>query len=703
MANTFTRNDDKAWVRGLFGLGPFAKDLRNNSTPRTSADFKFGDTTIGGNQAINPPPQGCRFADIKGTGLFARTEFRDGGSFENQDNSGSFQMGRNYSEVIDDNSQYIHIRPGVPKYVGSIVFFANNYDRNAARLANKGEFHSIFRDLGLGAGLAAMFIAIPFAVIVPLVLTSKILGFVSKAKPSKYYYVKPTPHLYWQAVQSMVDNQLVHHHLVPMVEPFNSDRFADVKDEDNKLSESMKEAQSQLPDIWRSNGTFDVFKMANRYQVLANYQAKTIESIYEAAGSYEEYQEALKQYIADARAGLHMKKVLNDEVLSLKELSFRYANNPLYQIPEDDEAKLESELKSIEQRYADSKNGVSAQSITEEQDLSELKNAQAADNAAKGGSTASPEDASANLDKAGFWGSFLADVAEGSAAEVRDGAQWVSFRVDNKEQQTDTFNNSTKEPDIAGALNGMSSKARSIDFATSGGNTGFDLVDGAMGAAKEFLGGALEAFHLTGLMAIYGKSYVDIPEVWDSASADIASQSYTLQLRSPYGNDLSLFQNITVPLCMVLAMALPLSTGKQSFTRPFHLEAYSRGRLVTRNAIITDISVTRGVGNMGWRPDGKMLGCDISITIKDLSSIMHMPLMRDPGIFDDDSKYSEYMAMIGGASLHELTFAMDRLLLNVTKWKQSWKSAFNPGRISSEFGASFAGQALAGILGGQSK
>ncbi|MCM2248804.1 hypothetical protein, partial [Klebsiella pneumoniae] len=82
----------------------------------------------------------------------------------------------------------------------------------------------------------------------------------------------------------------------------------------------------------------------------------------------------------------------------------------------------------------------------------------------------------------------------------------------------------------------------------------------------------------------------------------------------------------------ILAGALPLSNGKQTYGQPFLCEMYSRGRQNIRLGMIESVQISRGVGNMGWRPDGKMLACDVTITVKDLSKVMHMPVVRDPSI-----------------------------------------------------------------------
>ena len=56
-----------------------------------------------------------------------------------------------------------------------------------------------------------------------------------------------------------------------------------------------------------------------------------------------------------------------------------------------------------------------------------------------------------------------------------------------------------------------------------------------------------------------------------------------------------------VPLSMLLAGALPKSTGKHSYDAPFLVEIYDKGKAQTRLGIIDSISITRGVGRLGAR------------------------------------------------------------------------------------------------------
>jgi hypothetical protein len=50
-------------------------------------------------------------------------------------------------------------------------------------------------------------------------------------------------------------------------------------------------------------------------------------------------------------------------------------------------------------------------------------------------------------------------------------------------------------------------------------------------------------------------------------------------------------------------------------------------------------------------------------------------------VWDDDNKFTEFMAVLGGATLHQRTNGIDRTIMNALNWKQSWKSAFSVGSV----------------------
>jgi hypothetical protein len=219
------------------------------------------------------------------------------------------------------------------------------------------------------------------------------------------------------------------------------------------------------------------------------------------------------------------------------------------------------------------------------------------------------------------------DVAMGDhyAGMLRDAAEWITYRVEDIGSVSESFSNSTKESGIAGTINSMSASARDKRFNVMDGNiTGWigSLYDGIKGILTE----AADSLSISGIAALGGSAFVDIPEQWDDSSASINDMSFTIQLRAPYNNPVSKLQNVIIPLAGLLGLALPLSTGQQSYTSPFLVEVISPGQGHIRLGIVESLSITRAVGDVKWASDMSYMGVDVTINIKDLSSVVHMPI-----------------------------------------------------------------------------
>lgn len=715
------RIEDTKWVRGMFGLSPFVRGERMNGNYSTTADYKFADTTLGGNAAINSHYQYTRYADVPAGGLLA-TPIGDMGIdsiLQNENNTGSTQMGRVFSEVHDDYATLLYLRFGQPRYTGSLAFLANAYDLDAARLAKFGEYSLAFR-AGQVGGLWAMFFVVPWQVLIPVMLTVKTVAYFLNTKPSKYYYLNPRMDLYLQAVQNMVDQQAIYSKLLPITE-FGMDRMTDITETDK--ASYMEQISRGLPDIWKSNHKIDVFKMITRYQTLSNYQSRKIAELTDnAIKNGTDSNRAIANYIDKCRRSKQIPNAPDVDNFKMKNLMDAYTNNKFYGAVTTAEEDKKWEAEKAQMGIEAAQSIVDAANRSGDVDTSNLavseQKADMSQTQMGAGGTRPTRDADGNIigdtygtaEQTGkdFWSKGgdsifgFSNMLEQGASEARDGAQWVVFRVDGKSSVSESFSNATGTPEIASTLNGMSATARTFDFNTSGGKTGIDLVDSAIQGVKDFASGAISSLHLTGLLAVAGGSIIDFPEKWESSAASLPSMSYTIRLGGPFGNDFSLFQDISIPLSFILAGVLPLSTGKQSYQSPFLVEAYCPGRQLIRLGIIDSISITRGVGNMGWRPDGKPLAVDVTISIKDLSTIIHMPLIRDVGIFDEANKFSDYMATLGAASLQDMTYALNRATLNFNIWKQSWKSRFMSGRITNDIMTTAPLKAVTALMNGRS-
>ena len=159
---------DKDWVRASFMLAVNRWDPKKgrlNEENRewlyfTTANYKVGNTSIGGNYTINSMARFTHTADIPRGGL-AAVHARDKSDMDASMTGG---MGRYYSEAIDDWSMKVSFRFGVPEYKGLITFFASFYDSGAAILGRQGRLsQGLFYT---GAKVIASLIALPLTVMV---------------------------------------------------------------------------------------------------------------------------------------------------------------------------------------------------------------------------------------------------------------------------------------------------------------------------------------------------------------------------------------------------------------------------------------------------------------------------------------------------------------------------------------------------------
>jgi hypothetical protein len=630
---------DESWVRTSFMItdaelsNPYDKANRYWST----ASAKFTDSRIGGNFGINNPPQYTPYCDFPIPGRLAGRQIPSP-----YDTSGNYGWGPYYSEAVDDTKQMIYMRFGVPQFNSLLNYFLRAFDPAQSTLARTGRMPSAFYTASKYIGTYLAVTTAPAIAIT--VLAGRVVSFFFNRSTSKFYTMRPTMHLYWSTVNTLVNTLAINLGIFPKITNMN-------KDDTQKLGRPFTIDQAYLsslskiiPDVFGEENYFDIHSIANRAQRLAN-QIHTQEFNSLDAGSPTDFTGTLMREMSGDGTRSHkvMDKAGNFKLSDLIDETLKLSN--LFKAESTD-----SQVTSMDPRI-DPATGQQTQP------------------------------------------SWLEDYAKYFDAEFRMGSQFATFNVDYTGPVTTSFSNQTGQSQLAQKLNSTSATVREARFALAEGNIigGLvkDIQDSLMDAASGLLAGVtmdMGAF----LKGIMGDGFVDIPDHWMNSGVQLPETTYTMTLMATYNTPMSRMLNLYIPLCMIMAGALPRSIGKQAYTAPFLCQIFDKGRAQIRLGMIKSLSITAGAGsNIGFDSRGNPLAFEVSFTVADLSSVMHMPVSS--GTFgdvditmDEDNILSDYLATLASQDIYTQIYPMAaarlrlaKLAMNVGKWTSPafWASA----------------------------
>lgn len=654
---------DSDWVNKVFMLSDKIQDQRFvKLTKTTSADYKFTDTRLGGNWAINQPPAFCRNADPRVSGL----------NVENYGKEAPRGMGAYWSRAIDDNMQIIHMRFGVPEYTGLISFFSGFNDIEASLLARTGRVPLSFyagQVVGAIVGLRLL----------PYVLIGAMFKFLLGRGRSKYYYMRPTMHTYWNRVNFIANNIGVAMGLIAKVPTSQKELEAELEDPMSLRNDKdlIEQAYNAAPTIFRKDGGIDVYNVATRVQTLAMQRRNLLVDRLSTPSSAQALVQTANQLMYQEK----MRLTQNNTFENMMDLQTNSPNgNPNFMAQFTNDSLANSVKTQMDSGMAGALAGgtTTADQTAPTEQMSADGNVSSSlewQNTSGTDQTYVPmwdyyvKGQEGTLVKKEGW---IRNLITSMKSNFNMGYEYVGFKVDPTGPITSSFSNQTGEPEISTSINGLSSSIASKRFTFSNGATGIPGVDGVLESIKNFSLGAVAGLDMAGLISLAGSSYVDIPDHWQSSSADLPNESYTIPLRSPYGNKLSRFMNLFIPLSMLLAGALPISHGRQSWGQPFLCEVYSIGRTIKRLSMIDSLSVVHGVGTLGFNRSNEILGIDVTMNIKSLDRIMAAPIdtgfkWSSPlkGIFDDDNPFNDYISVLASTGMAELTIPIRRLTRNI--------------------------------------
>jgi hypothetical protein len=648
MSVSVNRIRDSSWIRQAFLVDQASlDDLSQRNRIFTTARFKFMDTTPGGHIAINPPPQFCRNTDPRVHSIFTGDPKETSKKGKPVKSVGSRGMGRYWSEAHDDNMRIVTMRFGVPEFNSLTTFFTGFYNSSASSLARTGRSSSLMYKIGQVAGYAVTILALPLLIVN---FFGNLWRVLDQRPASKYYYLKPTMPLYWNAVSSIVNSLAVNSGLIPRV--LGPEGSASMKDGRYNYSKAeLEEFAKLMPDMIMEGGGINIYAMSTRAQRLSRSMNKAMEERFKNVASNSEYARAVTAILSDG-------------------LTYSYDSSPSF-------------LQYLDKWFASS---------------ASKPRTGGTDNGGASSKNDSPTE-QVPTSKEGSDGlmGLVDQFTTFLSAEREDGSAFVSFRVDETGPVGENFSSQVAESQIASKINSTSSESRSTRFNFAGGNLGGgvigDMATGLVSGVKDLVSGALDGVGASGLAALGGSAFVDIPQYWQNSTAQMPRMNYSFTLTSPYGNKMSILTNIYIPLAMILAGALPLSTGKQSYTSPFLVELYDRGRAQTRLGIIDSLDIQRGTGNLGFTASGSPIQVKVSFSVISLSSIMHMPIIQGystsltGGLFDEDTTFSDYMNVLAGCTLAEQVYTGERMNLALTRKLQNIRTWYSSAHFAQFVGS----------------
>lgn len=734
---------DADWIGNIFLLpGEALKysdqvDFRKWRT-YTTAQEKFVDTTLGGNFAINCPPQYTRYADLKISGINA-AHYRDGAKGR------QYGMGRFYSEQMNDNQQLIHLSFGQAKYNGLITFFTGFYDADSALIAREGRGLDIAFRLGKIAG----FVVTLF--FWPILALGAAARFFFKRPSSKYYYFSGAMPLYWNRVQYIVDTLGVYMGLTPRIVDQNNRGLVD--DDGGMADDKYRSfAHKFAPDIYDKDGSIIMYNVANKTARMALLRRDKLRSQITASegqdaqafftglqklneefriqdpGPQLAFNDYIKTWFESPFGNLTYAVEKPEDILatdvsnlnSTAQVTTASTQTPEEQAAAAAQAPSNTEIgtSTVEKQNQPGarakivdignvgKGTTHAQLASEYQNLTPQQQAAAA--AVQNGVAAVVNEVEVVPAEGGILNGIASAFSSalkivpgyGEAAgtmieaNAKGGADFVTFAVDFQPQSSESFSNNVKDSEIMNKINGITSSNASLRFGLADGQTGFGAADFVTKTARDAVAGFLEGISLGGLIALSGTAFTDVPKHYESSSANMGgSLTFNIPLRAWSGAPLCRMTQLLVPYAMVLAGALPISTGKQSFTGPFLCQLFSPGRFTGRLCMITDVSVSRGAGNVGWNNAGDMLGMDLSITVTSLDGYLHCGIDSGMGLFkwgkniiDDDNQFNDYLSALSNLSVADQVEDSRRIAIAFTRKLQEIDSFFSIPRLSMSVG-----------------
>lgn len=260
---------------------------------------------------------------------------------------------------------------------------------------------------------------------------------------------------------------------------------------------------------------------------------------------------------------------------------------------------------------------------------------------------------------------------------VKKDNTYIQFYVDAGMSFSESASNSTTQSALTSVTDQLSSIGKELAFISgagagiggtqldeaikAGGNAADAWINQNLKGQESTLGNMFKRIFSTSNQLIAGGNFL-VPDIWNDSDYG-KNYSFTVNLSTPYGNKMSYYLNIMVPLMHILAMALPTQVGANAYTSPNLIRAFSPGWFSCDLGIIDSISIDKGGSGDAWSSSGFPTEMKVSISIRDLYSNLALPEKYSITDFFTNDNLMHYLMVNCGLDITDQNFSTAMNLL----------------------------------------
>lgn len=685
--------------------------------------YNFFSSAPGDNRYVNPLPGFSPACDPRLKSLMQ--------------NDGLGGMGPQYKRIYDDNASLVSFTVGVPEFTGLLTFVLNMFDPVAAIMANKGRSPHLTFYIGQAIGTMA------YAPIQMVSIGFQFLTWLIDTPRNQFYYVKPAMGAYLQSATGLLNDLMVGMGYIKPLMEWSTNDVAPIggigKDNSKNYQNEINRLNQIFPDVVNGDGTIDLMRLVSRGTRKYRYMLQKLKDIDNAnISSIEEKFNLMENVLiglggvpgmAIAAAGRltsdyvkaeqeTVAKSRGEEEGNYPEQASAYLNQGIYNnVYQPDGVKLYDESgqeidNNVGKYFNTSTTNFNGGGSGGTGGLdSSGTYTQATPNDPQPGTTPDskepPKQATTfRYEENKNDQSWLGSITDLLKTQFAGGFDAITWRCEHLGAVTDSFSNSFGPSPMAEKFNSMTRAATDIKFDLAGGATGIPIFDTAISMAKDAVIGVASSLQIANIpMAIANNSYVNIPDHWQDASANIHRESYRFTFESLYAHPYSQITNLWIYFALLAPLFMPNSAGGSMYTSPFMLKVFSKSRQIIRVGMVESATITFGEGVGGWTKDRKPLNMTIEISIADMEKFISIPITRTSGVLDmltnpaagvrrmltDVGKYNEYLTRLSGQDYLDTVLRWNQLSKRLTTVKTELKREFSSSNIAAMVGDSVVG------------